>query len=223
MSAQTKLKNSSTSEKVASRSKQSGRSMIEMLGVLAIIGVLTVGSITGYSHAMRRHLLNKQRQQISYILSAVDTHREMVDTSLSSKQSYNLKPIFETFGWIPEEMIRENDNVYIYDVFGNQVYLYAGTITFALAIYLANDNPHEQCVNLYQMIQQYHQFIKMGFVEVNAAGNYSYTNRYYGDIGPDNQGCNANHNCIKDLTPTKISELCRVCDNKTRCRFFIYH
>lgn len=32
---------------------QTGRSMIEMLGVLAIIGVLSVGGITGYSMAMR--------------------------------------------------------------------------------------------------------------------------------------------------------------------------
>ena len=33
---------------------QSGRSMIEMLGVLAIIGVLSVGGIAGYSKAMEK-------------------------------------------------------------------------------------------------------------------------------------------------------------------------
>ena len=33
-------------------SEQSGRSMVEMLGVLAIIGVLSVGGISGYSKAM---------------------------------------------------------------------------------------------------------------------------------------------------------------------------
>lgn len=31
---------------------QSGRSMVEMLGVLAIIGVLSIGGIAGYSRAM---------------------------------------------------------------------------------------------------------------------------------------------------------------------------
>ena len=31
---------------------QSGRSMVEMLGVLAIIGVLSVGAIAGYSKAI---------------------------------------------------------------------------------------------------------------------------------------------------------------------------
>ena len=38
---------------------QSGRSMVEMLGVLAIIGVLSVGGIAGYSKAMAKFKLSK--------------------------------------------------------------------------------------------------------------------------------------------------------------------
>ena len=38
---------------------QNGRSMIEMLGVLAIIGVLSVGGIAGYSKAMTKYRINK--------------------------------------------------------------------------------------------------------------------------------------------------------------------
>ena len=37
---------------------QEGRSMIEMLGVLAIIGVLSVGGLAGYTMAMNRHRAN---------------------------------------------------------------------------------------------------------------------------------------------------------------------
>ena len=37
---------------------ESGRSMVEMLGVLAIIGVLSVGGIAGYSLSMRIHRAN---------------------------------------------------------------------------------------------------------------------------------------------------------------------
>ena len=36
-----------------------GRSMLEMLGVLAIIGVLSVGGIAGYSKAMMKYKVNK--------------------------------------------------------------------------------------------------------------------------------------------------------------------
>jgi hypothetical protein len=38
---------------------EKGRSMVEMLGVLAIIGVLSVGGIAGYSKAMYRFKMNK--------------------------------------------------------------------------------------------------------------------------------------------------------------------
>ena len=37
---------------------EAGRSMVEMLGVLAIIGVLSVGGIAGYSISMRKHRAN---------------------------------------------------------------------------------------------------------------------------------------------------------------------
>ena len=38
---------------------ESGRSMVEMLGVLAIIGVLSVGGIAGYTMAMRKYKANE--------------------------------------------------------------------------------------------------------------------------------------------------------------------
>ena len=41
------------------KKSQSGRSMVEMLGVLAVIGVLSIGGIAGYTIAMRRHRGNQ--------------------------------------------------------------------------------------------------------------------------------------------------------------------
>jgi Tfp pilus assembly protein PilE len=38
---------------------ESGRSMVEMLGVLAIIGVLSIGGIAGYTMAMNRYRANE--------------------------------------------------------------------------------------------------------------------------------------------------------------------
>ncbi len=45
-----------------------GRSMIEMLGVLAIIAVLTVGGIAGYSKAMKKYQANKVVGEIIQVL-----------------------------------------------------------------------------------------------------------------------------------------------------------
>ena len=41
------------------KQSQSGRSMVEMLGVLAIIGVLSVGAIAGYRYAMNQYIANE--------------------------------------------------------------------------------------------------------------------------------------------------------------------
>ena len=52
---------------------QSGRSMVEMLGVLAIIGVLSVGGIAGYSKAMAKFKTSKALDQVSTTVANVRT------------------------------------------------------------------------------------------------------------------------------------------------------
>lgn len=59
-------------EKMRSKN-QFGRSMIEMLGVLAIIGVLSVGGIAGYSKAMMKFKINKTIQQVAQVATTVRT------------------------------------------------------------------------------------------------------------------------------------------------------
>ena len=48
---------------------ETGRSMVEMLGVLAIIGVLSVGGISGYSKAMYRLKMNKTIEIFNRVLN----------------------------------------------------------------------------------------------------------------------------------------------------------
>ena len=54
-------------------SEQSGRSMVEMLGVLAIVGVLSIGGIAGYSKAMAKYKINKTLDQVSLIITNIRT------------------------------------------------------------------------------------------------------------------------------------------------------
>lgn len=52
---------------------EKGRSMIEMLGVLAIVGVLSVGGIAGYSKAMTKYKRDKLTNQISELVINIRT------------------------------------------------------------------------------------------------------------------------------------------------------
>ena len=56
--------------KVNSKS-QNGRSMVEMLGVLAIVGVLSVGGVYGYGVAMKKHKANELLHQASMLATTI--------------------------------------------------------------------------------------------------------------------------------------------------------
>lgn len=76
----------------------SGRSMIEMLGVLAIIGVLSVGGIAGYSKAMTQFKVNKIIAETNQLIA--DAHEyALKDKSFSIP--YN-KGIKKSLGLCPE-------------------------------------------------------------------------------------------------------------------------
>lgn len=52
---------------------ESGRSMVEMLGVLAIIGVLSIGGIAGYTMAMNRYRANEIIDAASKVIVVAQT------------------------------------------------------------------------------------------------------------------------------------------------------
>ena len=94
-----------------------GRSMVEMLGVLAIIGVLSVGAIAGYSKAMMKYRLNKYAEQMNTVFNAIGRNAGNFGNIPLGER---LTEIFIKMGEIPKEMIKPEDNVYIYDIFGQK-------------------------------------------------------------------------------------------------------
>ncbi len=85
---------------------QSGRSMIEMLGVLAIIGVLSVGGIAGYSKAMTKYRINKTIEQITLIAGNIRSFfaSQKNYEGLSSEYT-STSDIIKKAKLIPDEMI----------------------------------------------------------------------------------------------------------------------
>ena len=54
-----------------------GRSMLEMLGVLAIIGMLSVGAVMGFRQAMNRHKANLVLNDVSLAFEELATHENI--------------------------------------------------------------------------------------------------------------------------------------------------
>ena len=58
------------------KTNESGRSMVEMLGVLAIIGVLTAGGLGGYTLAMNKIRTTRIAERIQMVVTEADVSGE---------------------------------------------------------------------------------------------------------------------------------------------------
>ena len=100
---------------------QSGRSMVEMLGVLAIIGVLSVGAMSGYSKAMMKYKLNKFSEGLNSLLNYALQYTPQFETS-DTTTFYN--ELMYKLNLIPDGMIYDATTQRIYDTFNNQLIVY---------------------------------------------------------------------------------------------------
>ncbi len=97
------------------KTNQIGRSMVEMLGVLAIIGVLSVGAIAGYSKAMMKYKINKTIDEISNIVANI---RTVFNGNYEGLDSYNNPNILKNLNIVPENMWQGTELV---NAFGGKV------------------------------------------------------------------------------------------------------
>lgn len=97
---------------------ETGRSMIEMLGVLAIIGVLSVGGIAGFSKAMNSHKTNQCMDQIATIIANVRSlglRQHGSYSGLTTAAAIKLKAA-------PDEMVKTSgSSSSLVNVFGGEV------------------------------------------------------------------------------------------------------
>lgn len=113
----------------------SGRSMVEMLGVLAIIGVLSVGAIAGYSKAMFKYKLNKTTYAystlINYLVNAKATYTNIPEYTY-------LDSYLKKTNSVPEGLFFKND-YWLYDNFGFKSRIFTRNNYIVIDMFLANE------------------------------------------------------------------------------------
>ena len=189
--------------------RECGRSMVEMLGVLAIIGVLSVGAIAGYSKAMMKYKLNKHAEQMNTVINAVARYVHGFSTEFRNQ---NLTSYFIKLGEIPVEMIRESNTDYIYDIFGNKwcvFYLYNNNgdtmnLTASNSFLTKNSTQNlEICRNLIVTAKENSSNIYY----VSTLSGYQTEEEQKGILYGDNR-CKAGRVCLKNMTLEQIYDIC---------------
>ena len=78
-----------------------GRSMIEMLGVLAIVGVLSVGGIAGYSKAMEKWKIDRMIDEYTFLLQGMLEHVDTLKYLNPTSSTVGVVDVLQASGLIP--------------------------------------------------------------------------------------------------------------------------
>lgn len=200
---------------------QTGRSMVEMLGVLAIIGVLSVGGIAGYSKAMLKYKLNKQSEQLNQIFNTAVRYYGQIKYP-DSKGSTAITNMFDKMGEIPKEMIRTTtkSNNLIYDVFNNSVKISvygdkyesssswnpASSMIVQISLQAGEDDINVQmCRNIINVAKENHH--GLWYLEtISGSGENRVQTTYWGDRYC---GSGSGVKCITGLDVSTADAMCR--------------
>ncbi len=209
-----------------------GRSMVEMLGVLAIIGVLSVGAISGYSKAMFKYKLNKQAESFNMLLNTAIQLQPDLDRSVKAGGCFNAD-FFHKANLIPDGMTYKNNH--IYDAMGSYEIMYYSSISYGnpYTAYLieydiersgnsATSRSIEICRNMLTVAKENAadlEFIQMRSGKNNINGDYD-ESRIYG-----NKRCTGNFTCLRNMGVKETDDFCSSCNSENWCAimFYIYH
>jgi len=202
-------------KKLRAKIGQFGRSMVEMLGVLAIIGVLSVGAIAGYSKAMFKYRLIKQAQQLNQVINTVAVNARNFN-DLSSTERMPIIPYLIKLGEIPAEMVKNSKETAIYDVFNSFLVAYmqpAGiskehipnvtSLFIRLNFTKNNVQDKEVCLNTFNVIKENSGNIYYVYSTSRDQTDTPTTSRLYGD-----QYCTQNNKCLKNLDIQSMEKEC---------------
>ena len=215
------------------KQNQLGRSMIEMLGVLAIIGVLSLGSISAYSQAMFKYQLNKFTEDFSTLLNnAISLLPELQrQYGKGSADAVKLSSFFADTSLLPGNMYYDKKSDSIYDIFKNQsriIYVLYQDVNTPQTEYYINftmnksgdkisSRDHQICRNILLVAKENAANIyAVRLHNSNGQGTTTGTSYIYGDMatwGPKK---------LRNASLNEIDEVCNFCDSEKFCGLAVY-
>ena len=214
------------------KSASTGRSMVEMLGVLAIIGVLSVGAIAGYSKAMMKYKLNQHAQAVNLLINNLLSIKDKLQYIPNGGTLYGT--LFYKMNLLPDG-IKYISNGNLEDIWfkGKIVIYYANGKYIDNGVEMQNNfggiqfnfSPSLQGAEICRNIALAAKENAANLWLVEVAKHYNDTDKGYDFIGNlygDKYCNNSNRKCLRDLDINKLSELCNAC-NEAGCNLFVLY
>ena len=192
-----------------------GRSMIEMLGVLAIVAVLSVGGIAGYSKAMMKYKINKVIGEYSYVFQGL---LEYMPRMQGFADGDGYADLLISLNLVPNSW-KKVKSVFIADSLDNyiQVRVFSDGLDFETYLghgaYKDTGQNYLFCRTLIDtVLKPLSNSIAYAYVWRN--GTQTQNSLWYGD-----KYCSGK-NCLKDVSLADIDKQCKSCTdvaNKHSC------
>ena len=215
-----------------------GRSMVEMLGVLAIIGVLSVGAIAGYSKAMFKYKLNKQAESFNSLLNnAIQLYPDLTRTYALNKFNYTTGPqfvinIFDKMNLIPDGMSIQNN--YIVDIFKNNIWFnyyngnngttneYLMYVTLARTGTSLSSHDKEVCRNMVTVAKENSE--NLAWLEMRSYHGDTSSNKtkLFGGLADLFIGNAPKNRLLRNAGVKEIDDFCSACDSEDACQLLVY-
>ena len=201
--------------------REYGRSMIEMLGVLAIIGVLSVGGIAGYSKAMEKwkadRLVSEYSNLILGLLANVGEFQNMSKTADYDTQ-IGLAQYVQAASLVPQtwKYIRDSR---MYDSEGNPILMFSRRNRLVIDIYIGTELNGSNSISgkskgfsvtLCREIMQ--NLTKPLSGSLQFSRFYQWSKMEDSSVYWGNAGCSDGRKCLRDLTVSEINDICKSCD-----------
>ena len=212
-----------TSAKISSRHQLNeftlGRSMIEMLGVLAIIGVLSVGGIAGYSKAMEKIKINKTLSTYNTLMFGffqhIDDIRKIPDDDVSSP--YAFSDLLVALELVPPSWRRGGK--WLADDFGNRIRIYPNYIEILFENYTMSKSKQISFCRefFYTLAKGYHNELYGAYIWRQGKNTEIF---YYGS-----KFCGNTLPCLRNMTYDDVNNQCQLCgkDSNKSCSLVLYY
>ena len=200
-----------------------GRSMIEMLGVLAIIGVLSVGGIAGYSKAMEQFRINKAISEYSMLIFGMLEHLDdFKKTTTGMTENAEVFTVAESLSLVPQSWNKIN-NLQYEDSFGNMIQLWIlknyqaaeGATVLTFDFYLGgvtkvSDSQNisanfsaKLCTEIYQKIAiPLHAAAWDANIYKSGGGSF---------IIDGDSACDGSEKCLSNISLAEVHSICEAC------------
>jgi hypothetical protein len=171
--------------------------MVEMLGVLAIIGVLSIGSLAGYRAAMKKYDLNRHTQQIEAFFAGFCDYVRATRHASRSNGDDPIAPAIQA-NFLPDDMINPSDKTQIIDYYGNKISATYDSANKSYFIYFRTPTK-DVCLNLLQFTKRNTDTLQFVAKYVNEdAAPFLY----------GTQSCKTGTLCLDAMTFSELNDWC---------------